>query len=375
MKEKIAQFFTNIQKYLKLLLVVFLVVVVLSIVGLIYLFRGVFIDNNYLSNLFNDSKSTTQNSKETINNKIVSEESVVIDVVERVGPSIVSISYLEDVFAEEGDPIGSGVVVSSEGLIITNKHVIEDEEGSYEVILQDGSRHKVVEIVRDKSKDLALIKINTSGLTPVNFGDTNTIKLGQKAIAVGNALGFSNTVSVGIVSGLSREVEVEGEMFKNLIQTDAAINPGNSGGALLNSNGDLVGVNTAKSSYAENIGFAIPVDSVKDLVQKYQAGEIDKDSVPAFLGIGFVFRDLKEYLNKGLPIGPVITGVLKNSPADKAGLRVGDIIVSIDGTEFSDEYELSEFIKEKNPGDKVKIKVYRKNNTVEMEATLVESLN
>jgi len=375
MKEKIAQFFTNIQKYLKLLLVVFLVVVVLSIVGLIYLFRGVFVDNNYLSNLFNDSKSTTQNSKETINNKIVSEESVVIDVVERVGPSIVSISYLEDVFAEEGDPIGSGVVVSSEGLIITNKHVIEDEEGSYEVILQDGSRHKVVEIVRDKSKDLALIKINTSGLTPVNFGDTNTIKLGQKAIAVGNALGFSNTVSVGIVSGLSREVEVEGEMFKNLIQTDAAINPGNSGGALLNSNGDLVGVNTAKSSYAENIGFAIPVDSVKDLVQKYQAGEIDKDSVPAFLGIGFVFRDLKEYLNKGLPIGPVITGVLKNSPADKAGLRVGDIIVSIDGTEFSDEYELSEFIKEKNPGDKVKIKVYRKNNTVEMEATLVESLN
>lgn len=375
MKEKIAQFFTNIQKYLKLLLVVFLVVVVLSIVGLIYLFRGVFVDNNYLSNLFNDSKSTTQNSKETINNKIVSEESVVIDVVERVGPSIVSISYLEDVFAEEGDPIGSGVVVSSEGLIITNKHVIEDEEGSYEVILQDGSRHKVVEIVRDKSKDLALIKINTSGLTPVNFGDTNTIKLGQKAIAVGNALGFSNTVSVGIVSGLSREVEVEGEMFKNLIQTDAAINPGNSGGALLNSNGDLVGVNTAKSSYAENIGFAIPVDSVKDLVQKYQAGEIDKDSVPAFLGIGFVFRDLKEYLNKGLPIGPVITGVLKNSPADKAGLRVGDIIVSIDGTEFSDEYELSEFIKEKNPGDKVKIKVYRKNNTIEMEATLVESLN
>jgi len=114
---------------------------------------------------------------------------------------------------------------------------------------------------------------------------------------------------------------------------------------------------------------------VMDLVQKYQTGKIDKDSVPAFLGIGFVFRDLKEYLNKGLPIGPVITGVLKNSPADKAGLRVGDIIVSIDGTEFSDEYELSEFIKEKNPSDKVKIKVYRKNNTIELEATLVESLN
>lgn len=375
MKDKIAQFFTNIQKYLKLLLVVLLVVVILSIFGLIYLFRGMFVDNNYLSNLFNHSNPVTQSTTETINNKIINEESVVIDVVERVGPSIVSISYLEDVFAEEGEPIGSGVIVSTDGLIVTNKHVIEDEEGSYEVILQDGSRHKVVEIIRDKSKDLALIKINNSNLKPVNFGDSSKIKLGQKAIAVGNALGFSNTVSVGIVSGLSREVEVEGEMFKNLIQTDAAINPGNSGGALLNSNGDLVGVNTAKSSYAENIGFAIPVDSVMDLVQKYQTGKIDKDSVPAFLGIGFVFRDLKEYLNKGLPIGPVITGVLKNSPADKAGLRVGDIIVSIDGTEFSDEYELSEFIKEKNPSDKVKIKVYRKNNTIELEATLVESLN
>lgn len=375
MKDKIAQFFTNIQKYLKLLLVVLLFVVLLSIFGLIYLFRGMFVDNNYLSNLFNNSNPVTQSTTETINNKIINEESVVIDVVERVGPSIVSISYLEDVFAEEGEPIGSGVIVSTDGLIVTNKHVIEDEEGSYEVILQDGSRHKVVEIIRDKSKDLALIKINNSNLKPVNFGDSSKIKLGQKAIAVGNALGFSNTVSVGIVSGLSREVEVEGEMFKNLIQTDAAINPGNSGGALLNSNGDLVGVNTAKSSYAENIGFAIPVDSVMDLVQKYQTGKIDKDSVPAFLGIGFVFRDLKEYLNKGLPIGPVITGVLKNSPADKAGLRVGDIIVSIDGTEFSDEYELSEFIKEKNPSDKVKIKVYRKNNTIELEATLVESLN
>jgi serine protease Do len=375
MKEKISHFFSTIQKYLKLMLIVLAVVVLLSLFGLIYLFRGVFLDNNYISNLFNTSQSVPENTLETTNTKIVSEESVVIDVVDRVGPSIVSISYLEDVFAEEGEPIGSGVVVTADGLIVTNKHVIEDEEGSYEVILQDGSRHKVIEIIRDKSKDLALIKINTSNLKPVNFGDTKNIKLGQKAIAVGNAMGFSNTVSVGIVSGLSREVEVDGEMFKNLIQTDAAINPGNSGGALLNSSGDLVGVNTAKSSYAENIGFAIPVDSVKDLVQKYESGEIDKNSVPAFLGVGFVFRDLKEYLNKGLPIGPVITGVLKDSPADKAGLKVGDIVVSIDGIEFSDEYELSEFIKEKNPGDKIKIKVYRKNNTIEAEANLVEYIN
>jgi len=267
------------------------------------------------------------------------------------------------------------VIVDSDGLIVTNKHVIDDEFAEYEVVLQSGERYKVTETIKDKSKDLALLKVSANNL---NFLDTSrlvNLKLGQKAIAIGNSIGLSNTVSVGIVSGLNREVEIEGELVKNLIQTDAAINPGNSGGALLSSSGDLLGINTARSSYAENIGFAIPAKVVNELITKYKTGEITKDSVPAFLGIGFTFRNLKDYVNRGLPIGPVITGVLKNSPADKAGLKTGDIIVSISDIEFGDEYELSEFIKEQNAGDRVNIKVYRKGEILELEAILAQSQN
>lgn len=373
MNEKIKNFFAILKKYLKYILILLLVTGVLIIFLLIYIFRNYIYQNDFISNLFTSEKTVISETP-VINNKIVNEESVVVDVIERVGDSVVSITILKDIFSDEGDPVGSGVIVTSDGLIVTNKHVIEDDGGIYQIVLQNGKKFKVNEIIKDKSKDLALIKIEANDLKPVTLGDSKNIKLGQKAIAVGNSIGLSNTVSVGIVSGLSREVEVEGEVTKNLIQTDAAINPGNSGGALLNSLGELVGINTARSSEAENIGFAIPVNNVADLVGKYSSGTITKDSVPAFLGVGFVFKDLKEYVNRGLPIGPVITGVLKNSPADRAGVKVGDIIVSIDGSEFSDEYELSQFIKEKNPGDEVKIKVYRKNGNLELKATLAEAI-
>ena len=360
------------KRYLKYFLIFLLCFIIGFIFTLAYLYRTTLFDSEFFKTLFvkNKPDELTQ-----INNVVVTEENLVIDVIDKVGESVVSIFYLEDLFDEDGVSIGSGVIVSADGLIITNKHVIEDEDLVYEVVLQDGRRFKIEKIIRDKSKDLALIKINATDLKPVSLADSNKLKLGQKAIAVGNALGLNNTVSVGIVSGLSREVEIEGEMTRNLIQTDAAINFGNSGGALLNSNGDLIGINTAVSSYGENVGFAIPVNNVLELIEKYNKGDLDQNSVPAFLGIGFVFKDLKEYLNRGLPIGPVITGVLKNSPADKAGLKTGDIIISIHGVEFSDEYKLSEFIREKNPGDKIRIKIYRKNNNMEVEATLIESVN
>lgn len=375
MKEKLAQFFQILKKNSKLVLLVLILFVFSFLSFFAYINRFVVLESAIFKNIISLNNRDLQEKIPLVNNKIVSEESVVIDVVERVSQSVVSISYFDDLFQEEGVSIGSGVVISPDGIIVTNKHVIEDEDATFEVVLQDGTRYKIEKIIRDKSKDLALLKINASNLKAVSFADTDKLKLGQKAIAVGNALGLNNTVSVGIVSGLSREVEIEGEMVRNLIQTDAAINPGNSGGALLNSNGDLLGINTAVSSYAENVGFAIPANNVVNLLEKYKNGDLDQNSVPAFLGVVFVFRDLKDYLNKGLPIGPVITAVLNNSPADRAGLKVGDIIVDIDGVEFSDEYKLSDFIKEKNPGDKIRIKVYRKNSIVELEAVLIEGKN
>lgn len=360
-----------LNKHLKTIFISFLFIVFSGIVFSIYYFKDYIYSISNLSGIFNFDEET---KKDIVTTKVVSEENVVIDVVDKVSDSVVSVVYLEDVFSDSENPIGSGVVIDANGLIVTNKHVVEKEDVAYEVIFQDGKKYKVKDIIRDKAKDLALIKIDASNLTPVSLSDIKKIKLGQKAIAVGNSLGFSNTVSVGIVSGLSREVEIDGEVTKNLIQTDAAINPGNSGGALLNSNGDLVGINTARSEEGDNVGFAIPVNYIAELVEKYQNGKIDRNSVPGFLGVGFVFKDLGEYLKIGVPIGPVITGVLKGSPADKAGLKVGDIIVSIDGTEFSDEVSLSQFIKEKNPGETISIKVYRKNNTLDLNATLIEAV-
>jgi len=321
-----------------------------------------------LTNVFQPKQSENL----TVNNVTINEDNFVVEVIENYGDAVVSINYVDDVFSDYSEAIGSGVVISEDGLIVTNKHVVEDEDIGYEVILQNGDRYPVQKIIRDKVNDLALLEIDASGLVTANISTSDEdLRLGQKVIAVGNALGFSNSVSLGIISGLKREIELDGRVIKNLIQTDAAINMGNSGGALFNSVGDLIGINTARTDYADNIGFAIPASLVTELVEKYKKGEIDENSEPAFLGISYEFRDIKSYVNKGLPIGPIVTGVISNSPASVAGVRVGDIIVSIDEKEFSDETELSNYIAEKNPGDKIKIKVYRINRSINLEANLV----
>ena len=317
-----------------------------------------------------------QSENLNVSNVTINEDNFVVEVIENYGDAVVSINYVDDVFSDYSEAIGSGVVISEDGLIVTNKHVVEDEDIGYEIILQNGDRYPVKKIIRDKVNDLALLEIDASGLVTANIATSDEdLKLGQKVIAVGNALGFSNSVSLGIISGLKREIELDGKVVKNLIQTDAAINMGNSGGALFNSMGDLIGINTARTDYADNIGFAIPSYQVIELVDKYTKGEIDENSEPAFLGISYELREIKSYVSRGLPIGPVVTGIVANSPASIAGVRVGDIIVSIDDKEFNDESELSNNISSKNPGDKVKIKVYRINRTINLEANLVSRKN
>ena len=195
--------------------------------------------------------------------------------------------------------IGSGFVVSTEGLIVTNKHVVADTEAKYKVITKDDKTHEAQKIYRDPANDLAIIKINASGLTPVELGDSSKLKVGQMAIAIGTALGeFRNTVTVGVISGLGRGITAgspfEGyvERLDNVIQTDAAINPGNSGGPLLNSGGQVIGVNTAVSSEGQNIGFALPINIVKDALTQFNKSG-GKFSRP-FLGVRYkmITRDL-----------------------------------------------------------------------------------
>ena len=331
-------------------------------------------------------ENTTQETR-----TLVKEENAVIQTVEESSPSVVAIGVSQRIinpFDPEALPrnrqttIGTGFIVSENGVIVTNRHVVSDVNTSYSIVTKDGKRLEVERIYRDPSLDLALIKTRESGLKPLKIGDSSKLKVGQTAIAIGNALGrFSNTVTTGVVSGLGRSIGAgdpfsgQTELLDDLIQTDAAINPGNSGGPLLNSAGEVIGVNVAISEAAQNIGFAVPINSVKPVIDEFvSTGKISR----AFLGVNYrvITRDLA-LLNE-VPQGAYIQEIVPGSPAQKAGIEPGDIITKIDGKQVNDQNVISELIRTKKPGDKVSIELWReteqgKGETRIIEATLEEA--
>ena len=233
--------------------------------------------------------------KSVIDRKIVSEESVVIKVAEEASPSVVTVSVETPARrvlqlnpfggfssrVEGGTPqdIGTGFIVSQDGLIVTNKHVVSaGDEAKYKVITKDDKEYEVTQISRDPANDIAILKIEATGLKPVELGESSNLKVGQFVVAIGTALGeFRHTVTTGVISGLGRGITAgsvfEGyvERLDNVIQTDAAINPGNSGGPLLNSAGQVIGINVAIAQDAQNVGFAIPVDTLKSALNQYNS--------------------------------------------------------------------------------------------------------
>lgn len=330
--------------------------------------------------------------------RVVSEESLVTDVVEKVSPSVVTVNIrstrsLGSIF--ETDPfnpfgiqpksrqqnieqdIGTGFIVSSDGLVVTNKHVVSDTSSTYRVIGKDDKTYDVEKIYRDPTNDLAILKINASGLVPVSLGDSSQIKVGQMAIAIGTALGeFRNTVTVGVISGLGRGITAgspfEGslERLDNVIQTDAAINPGNSGGPLLNSSGQVIGINTAVSTDGQSIGFAIPINVVKESLNNFnQTGSFQRP----YLGVRYkiVTRDLA-LLNE-VPEGAYVSEVVDGSPAASAGIEAEDIITKIDGKKPSeDDGGLATIIAKKKIGDTVELEIWRNGETKKVTVTLGE---
>jgi len=279
---------------------------------------------------------------------------------------------------------GSGFIVSAEGLIVTNKHVVSDANASYTVFLNDGSKYEARVLARDPIQDLAVIKIEASNLPTVVLGDSANLVLGQTAIAIGNALAeFKNTVSVGVVSGLARTVTATGgpgsnvvETLSGLIQTDAAINPGNSGGPLLNLRGEVIGINTAVASGAQNIGFAIPINKAKSaIVSVERTGTIKAP----FLGVRYLSLSPEIAREKGLTVasgalldsesGPA---VIPGSPAEKAGLKEGDIILKIGGEAVDQDHPLSDLLSSYNVGDAVDIVVQRGSRTFTLNVVLAE---
>jgi Trypsin-like serine proteases, typically periplasmic, contain C-terminal PDZ domain len=328
--------------------------------------------------------------------KFVNEESVVIDVAENMSPSVVTVSIQTprrrvlqlNPFGgfssrmEGGQPqdIGSGFIVSEDGLIVTNKHVVSEPNASYKVITKDGKEYPVKEISKDPSNDIAIVKIDAKGLKPVNLGDSGNLKVGQFVIAIGTALGeFRHTVTTGVISGLGRGITAgsayEGfvEELDNVIQTDAAINPGNSGGPLLNSQGQAIGINVAIAQGAQNVGFAIPINVVKDSLLQFNKN--GKFLAKAYLGVQFQMVKKQSAVLNNVPEGAYVEDVVAGSPADKAGVQVDDIITKIDGAALNEANPLSKEISKKKPGDTVKLDIYRDNENKTISVILSEAPN
>jgi serine protease Do len=383
-----------------------LILLIVLLVGLLLIISAV---QQYAPSIFQSGQLHFASS----NNqpvKIVTEESVTIDIVKKYGPSVVTVSgtatqsnsnsdqnspfgfgFSPFFNANPGGPgnsqpdqnqeqaIGSGFIVTSDGLVVTNKHVVTDTTMKYTVTTSDGKKYSVKNIYRDPLNDVALIKIdpsqNTSEkLNPLTLGDSSNLQVGQYVIAIGTALGdLKNTVTTGVVSGLGRGITAgspyEGsvEQLNNVIQTDAAINPGNSGGPLFNSSGQVIGVNTAVSQNGQNIGFAIPINVIKDSVQNFQKnGQIKRP----FLGVSYSLMSPDVAAMNNLPQGAYVQDVQQGSPADQAGLQSGDVIVKVDGKQITDNNTLADVITKAKIGQTITLTIYRDNNTQDIQATL-----
>lgn len=320
----------------------------------------------------------------------VEESSAVIDVVKKVSPAVVSITSkrnIEDFFgrviSQEGG--GTGFIITNDGLILTNKHVISDDNADYSVITNDGKTYEAKILAKDPFNDLAVVKIEATGLSVVDLGDSDKVEVGSRVIAIGNALGeFRNTVTTGVLSARERTLTASdasgsGETLEGLLQTDAAINFGNSGGPLVNIRGQVIGINTAVADkgVAEGIGFAIPINTAKSAIESVQkSGKISRP----YLGIRYVFlnKELAKLNNLPSEKGALImgsgnqVGVLPGSPAAKAGIKEKDIILKIEGQEIDEDHSIARVLQRYQPGDEVTLEVLRDKNKFEAKLTLGE---
>ncbi len=318
------------------------------------------------------------------------EGSKFVDVAKQVSSSVVAIStsqnvsdFFGQVFQQKGG--GTGFIVSSDGLIATNKHVVGNQDTSYTVVLDDGSTYTAQVKATDPVFDFALLKIDAKNLKPVDFGDSDQLQVGQWVIAIGNALAeFQNTVTVGIISAKERSITAgdssggSTEALEGLLQTDAAINPGNSGGPLLNTAGQVVAVNTAVASNAQGIGFSIPINVLKPAVDSViKNGRIIR---PA-LGVRYVrvTKQLADTNKLGVDHGAWLQGstngaatVLPGSPADKAGLKTNDIITAVEGQTIDQTHSLAQLIQRFAVGQKIKLSVFRDGKEQSIDVTLEE---
>lgn len=275
-------------------------------------------------------------------------------------------------FRTETEGVGTGVIVDSGGFILTNSHVVDDGKAKeVKVLLYDGDTINAKILWHDPAMDLAVLKIVATALAPASLGDSDKLKVGEVAIAIGNPLGlsFERSVTQGIISGLNRSLAVsEVETIDGLIQTDASINPGNSGGPLINSKGEVIGINTIKMQTGEGLGFAIPINTAKPIVDEIiENGEFKK----AYIGIRGINIDALKAYNEDVPIdsGVFVYQVFDGAPAQKAGIGSGDIIIGIEEHEVGTVTQLNKALYNYRPGDTIGVKIYRngKETTIKLK--------
>ncbi len=405
-----------LRHFVYFILTILLVIFLSSVFGAIFGFAANRIEEK-LSQEFpaifrlGDDQSKNNPDLTVSREKIIQEDSAVIDVVEKSSPAVVSIIVSKDVpkmkalfnpfdffnntpnqNTSESDGAkkekiggGTGFIITSDGMIVTNKHVVSDATADYSVLTNDGKEYAAKVLARDPLNDIAVIKIDGTDYPTLNFGDSDTLKIGQTVIAIGNSLGeFSNTVSKGIISGLKRNLTASGglgdsEKLTNIIQTDAAINPGNSGGPLLDINGNVIGINVAIAQGAENIGFAIPASQVKKIAE--QVEKTGKISTP-YLGVRYLPIDatLQKQLGLSFDYGMLVVrgqsvtdfAVVPGSPADKAGIVENDAILEIGKTKIDDKNGLTDLLSKFNVGDEITLKIWHKGEIKEIKVKLEE---
>ncbi len=310
------------------------------------------------------------------------EEIDTLDMLENITKCVVGISkiknngstiFLNDSTKELG--LGTGVIVSENGYIVTNYHVSGDRYSSCYVTFENGETLTAQVVWADSDLDLAILKVRASNLPYVTFGNSDSIRLGERTYAIGNPIGleFQRTITSGIVSGLNRTIKISEDgkesYMEDLIQTDATINPGNSGGPLINSYGEVIGINSVKINEAEGIGFAIPINIIKPVVESFvNTGEFNE----AYLGIFAYDKNVIPYLNSGISFegGIYVADISYDGPCKDSNLRVGDIITKIDGMEVNKMSELRSYIYTKKPKDEVILTINRNKKEQEIKITL-----
>jgi len=321
---------------------------------------------------------------ETVEN-IEQESQTIADVLEKVSQSVVGISRIKShsnsIFSSNGSynelGLGTGIIISSNGYILSNCHVTGEELSTCYVTLENGYTYEGSVLWCDVDLDLSITKINANDLPYATIGDSSNIKSGETVYAIGNPIGyeFRKTITSGIISATNRTIRIEENnqisYMTDLIQTDASINPGNSGGPLITPSGEVIGINTVKITSAEGIGFAVPINVVKPVVEKFVTeNKFDE----AFLGIYAYDKDVVPYMvtTPNFSSGIYVVYIDENSPSISSGIQVGDIITSIDGHSINNMIELKEYIYSKLPGDTVSVDISRGYITRTFEIVLIK---